>query len=111
MQNKKELLLSNKTKKVHLYKCERINNGPQFILGDPGADSGDEGKSKRAEKYGTKKSNERREEAPGENVLPDEFQTVAAIWNLIGARKKFSGTNQKPERRRSFGTRLAAIMN
>ena len=29
------------------------------ILGDPGADSGDEGKSKRAEKYGTKKSKER----------------------------------------------------
>ena len=25
-----------------------------FILGDPGADSGGEGKSKRAEKYGTK---------------------------------------------------------
>ena len=32
------------------------------ILGDPGADSGDEGKSKRAEKYDTKKSKERREE-------------------------------------------------
>ena len=36
-----------------------------FILGDPGADSGDEGKSKRAEKYGTKKSKERREEPLG----------------------------------------------
>ena len=35
------------------------------ILGDPGADSGDEGKSKRAEKYGTKKSKERREEPLG----------------------------------------------
>ena len=34
------------------------------ILGDPGADSGGEGKSKRAEKYGTKKSKERREEPP-----------------------------------------------
>ena len=33
-----------------------------IILGDPGADSGDEGKSKRAEKYDTKKSKERREE-------------------------------------------------
>ena len=32
------------------------------ILGDPEADSGGEGKSKRAEKYGTKKSKERREE-------------------------------------------------
>ena len=35
------------------------------ILGDPGADSGGEGKSKRAEKYGTKKSKERREEPLG----------------------------------------------
>ena len=35
---------------------------PVPILGDPGADSGDEGKSKRAEKYDTKKSKERREE-------------------------------------------------
>ena len=35
------------------------------ILGDPGADSGDEGKSKRAEKYNTKKSKERREEPLG----------------------------------------------
>ena len=32
-----------------------------IILGDPGADSGGEGKSKRAGKYGTKKSKERRE--------------------------------------------------
>ena len=38
---------------------------PQHILGDPGADSGDEGKSKRAEKYDTKKSKERREEPLG----------------------------------------------
>ena len=29
--------------------------GPRGILGDPGVDSGGEGKSKRAEKYGTKK--------------------------------------------------------
>ena len=35
------------------------------ILGDPGADSGDEGKSKRAEKYDTKKSKEWREEPLG----------------------------------------------
>ena len=32
------------------------------ILGDPGADKGGEGKSKRAEKYDTKKSKDRREE-------------------------------------------------
>ena len=35
------------------------------ILGDPGEDSGGEGKSKRAEKYGTKKSKERREKPLG----------------------------------------------
>ena len=35
------------------------------ILGDPGADSGGEGKSKRAGKYGTKKSKEWREEPLG----------------------------------------------
>ena len=35
------------------------------ILGDPGADSGGKGKSKRAGKYGTKKSKERREEPLG----------------------------------------------
>ena len=40
-----------------------LGRGPAGrILGDPGADSGDEGKSKRAEKCGTKKSKERREE-------------------------------------------------
>ena len=50
---------------------------PHFILGDPGADSGGKGKSKRAEKYGTKESKERREETLGTNFLPDQFQTVA----------------------------------
>ena len=38
---------------------------PEVIPGDPGVDSGGEGKSKRAEKYGTKKSKERREEPLG----------------------------------------------
>ena len=47
---------NTKEKKIRLNVC--------FILGDPGADSGDEGKSKRAEKYGTKKSKERRVLAP-----------------------------------------------
>ena len=37
----------------------------KVILGDPGADSGGEGKSKRAEKYRTKKSKERQEEPLG----------------------------------------------
>ena len=31
-----------------------LKDSENHILGDPGADSGDEGKSKRAEKYGTK---------------------------------------------------------
>ena len=35
------------------------------ILGDPGADGGGKGKPKRVEKYGTKKSKERREEPLG----------------------------------------------
>ena len=42
-----------------------------IILGDPGADSGGEGKSKRAGKYGTKKSKERREEPPGQDISKD----------------------------------------
>ena len=40
-----------------------------IILGDPEADSGGEGKSKRAEKYGTKKRKERREEPLGTMVV------------------------------------------
>ena len=39
--------------------------GNWCILGDPGADSRGEGKSKRAENNGTKKSKERREEPLG----------------------------------------------
>ena len=38
----------------------------RVIVGDPGADSGGEGKSKRAEKYGTKKSKEGRRETWGQ---------------------------------------------
>ena len=46
--------------------------------------------------------------APGDNVLPDQFQTVAAVLPSDWAEKhkKFSGTNQKSERRRPFGTGL-----
>ena len=40
----------------------RLRLRPLNILGDPGADSGGKRKSKQAEKYGTKKSKERREE-------------------------------------------------
>ena len=45
--------------------CDRFHFTNHTILGDPGADSGGDGKSKRAEKYGTRKSKERREEPLG----------------------------------------------
>ena len=51
----------------------RVFHSVSVILGDPGADSGGEGKSKRAGKYGTKKSKERREEPLGDNVLHKSF--------------------------------------
>ena len=49
------------------------------ILGDPGAGNGGEGKSKRAGKYGTKKKKRTARRVPGDNDLPDQFQTVAAV--------------------------------
>ena len=67
---------------IHNNTCQKYHTiiMMDLILGDSGADKGGEGKSKRAEK---------------------------PFWLLIGARKtQFSGTNQKPERRRPFGTGL-----
>ena len=58
-----------------------------FILGDPGADSGDAGKSKRAEKYGTKKSKEWREEPLGTMSYQTSSKRSPPFWLLIGARK------------------------
>ena len=76
---------------------------PLYILGDPGTDSGGEGKSKRAEKYGTKKTKERREEPLGTMSYQTSSKRSPPFWLLIGARKnKFSGTNQKSERRRPW---------
>ena len=50
------------------------------ILGDPGADKGGEEKSKRVEKYIWNEEKWRTaRRAPGDNVLPDQFQTVAAV--------------------------------
>ena len=57
------------------------------ILGDPGADSGGEGKSKRAEKYGTKKSKERREEPLGKMSYQTSSKRSPPFWLLLGARK------------------------
>ena len=57
------------------------------ILADPGADSGREGKSKRAKKCGTKESKERREQP----LVTMSYQTCSKrsqpFWLLIGARK------------------------
>ena len=49
------------------------------ILGDQGADSGDEGKSKRAEKCGAKKSKERQEEPLGTVSYQTSSKTVTAV--------------------------------
>ena len=57
------------------------------ILGDSGADSGDEGKSKLAENYGTKKSKERREEPLRTMSYQTSSKRSPPFWLLIGARK------------------------
>ena len=59
----------------------------KIILGDPGVDSGGEGKSKRAEKYGTKESKERREEPLGTMSYQTSSKRSPPFWLLIGARK------------------------
>ena len=58
------------------------------ILGDLGADSGGERKSKRAEKYGTKISKERREESLGAMSYQTSSKRSQPFWMLIGARKR-----------------------
>ena len=60
---------------------------PPFILGDPGAESGGEEKSKRAGKYCTKKSKERREEPLGTMSYQTSSKRSPPFWLLIGARK------------------------
>ena len=54
------------------------------ILGDPGVDSGGEGKSKRAGKYGTKKSKERREEPLGTMSYQTSSKRSPPFCLLIG---------------------------
>ena len=58
-----------------------------FILGDPGADSGGEGKYQRVGKYGMKKSNEWREEPQGTMSYQTSSKRSPLFWLLIGARK------------------------
>ena len=74
---------------VFLKKDLLIKSKSVFILEDPGADSGGEGKSKRAEKYGSKKSKEKARRAPGDNVLPDQFSTVTAVLASDWCQKTF----------------------
>ena len=57
------------------------------ILGDPGADSGGEGKSKWAEKYRTKKSKEQREGPLGTMPYQTSSKWSPSFCLLIGARK------------------------
>ena len=57
------------------------------ILGDPGADSGGEGKSKQVGKYGTKKSKERREQPLGTMSYQTSSKLSQLFLLLIGARK------------------------
>ena len=59
----------------------------QLILGDPGAECGDEGKSKWAGKYGTKKSKGRIEEPLGTMSYQTSSKRSPPFWLLIGARK------------------------
>ena len=64
----------------------------QSILGDPGVDSGGEGKSKRAEKHGTKKSAEK---SPWRQCLTRPVpngRRRSAFW-LSRKTQKFPGTN------------------
>ena len=87
-----------------------VPSGDERILGlgDPGGDSGGEGNSKRAGKYGTKKNKERREEPLGTMSCQtsskrsplfrlligqkstkvfwhqSEAKTAATVWNLSG---------------------------
>ena len=54
------------------------------ILGDPGADSGGEGKSKRARKYGAEKSKERRDEPLGTMSYQTSSKRSPPFYLLIG---------------------------
>ena len=63
---------------------ERFITKAKSILGDPGADSGGEGKSKQAGKYGTKKRKERREEPLGTMTYQTSSKRSPPFCLLIG---------------------------
>ena len=58
-------------------------------------------------KYGTKKSKEMARRAPGDNVLPDEFQMVAAVVTSDLCQKTF--VFFCPIRRQNGGDRLELV--
>ena len=68
------------------------------ILGDPGADKRGEGKSKRAEKCGTKKRKERREEPLGTMSYQTSSKRSPPFRLLIGARKTQVFRHQSEDR-------------
>ena len=78
------------------------------ILGDPGADSGDKAKSKRAEKYMARRKVKNREKSPWGNVLPDQFQTVAAVLASDWCQKNTSVL--APIRSQNGGDRLELVL-
>ena len=68
------------------------------ILGDPGADSGGERKSKRAGKYGMKKRKERWEEPLGKMSYQTSSKLSWSFWLLISARKLLCFSAQSEDR-------------
>ena len=82
-------------------------NGPSQILGDPGADSGGEGTSKRLEKYGTKKSKERRKEPLATMSYQASSKRSPPFWLLIGQKKHESFL--APIRSQNGGDRLELV--
>ena len=80
--------LASKTRLIrHCFGFQSRRFSLLVILGDPGADSGDEGKSKRVEKCGAKKRKERREEPLGTMSYQTSSKRSPLFWLLIGARK------------------------
>ena len=68
-------------------KCE--SNQFTCILGDPGADRGGKGKSKRAKENGDKEKHSRARRAPWDKFIPDQFQTAGVILNSDWCQKFF----------------------
>ena len=86
--------------------CQSSSPNNKFsILGDPGADSGGEGKSKRAEKYGTKKSKERREKPLGTMSYQTSSKRSPPFCILIGQK------NTKVFWHQSEGRTAATVWN